>query len=347
MSILDVISGKRRGLGAALLRCGLTVLEPMYATAIAARNFAYDRRLPLTPIHRASLPVISVGNITTGGTGKTPTTAWIAKQLQSQGHRPVLISRGYRSLDGVENDEKLLLDELCPGVPHLQNPDRVQSARLATEQQLGDVLILDDGFQHRRLHRDLDIVLIDAVNPWGYGHLLPRGLLREPLRSLRRADMVLLTRTELVGDGDLQAIRDQITRRTPAPVVATRFVPTQLVSSHGETRELEMLREHPIAAFCGIGNPQAFRQALMRTTGHERLGFREFPDHHHFTPQDITDLADWATQQGARHVITTRKDLVKIRQPKIGNCHLWALDIDLECVDGASELLKALQRFRH
>lgn len=315
----------------------------MYAAAIAFRNFSYDRRLPFTPIHCASLLVISVGNITTGGTGKTPTTAWIAKQLQSLGRRPVLISRGYRSLDGVENDEKLLLDELCPGVPHLQNPDRVESANLAAEQQLGDVLILDDGFQHRRLHRNLDIVLIDAVNPWGYGHLLPRGLLRESLRALRRADLVLLTRTELVADGDLKVIRDEITRRTSVPIVSTRFVPSRLVDSHGKTLSLDTLREHSIAAFCGIGNPQAFREAVVRVAGHERFGFREFLDHHHYTPQDIDDLSHWATQHGAQHVITTRKDLVKIRQTTLGQSHLWALDIDLECVEGESELLTALQ----
>ncbi len=316
----------------------------MYAAAIAVRNFSYDRRLPFTPIHRASLPVISVGNITTGGTGKTPTTAWIAKHLQSQVHRPVLISRGYRSLDGVENDEKLLLDELCPGVPHLQNPDRVQSAKLAAEQQLGDVLILDDGFQHRRLHRDLDIVLIDAVVPWGYGHLLPRGLLRESLRALRRADLVLVTRTELVGDSDLKVIRDEMTRRTSAPIVTTRFVPSRLIDSHGEALSLDALREHTFAAFCGIGNPQAFREALVRVAGHERFGFREFPDHHHYTPQDIDDLTHWAAQHDAQRLITTRKDLVKIRQPTLGPSHLWALDIDLECVEGESDLLTALQR---
>lgn len=344
VSFLDLISGRQRGLGPSLLRFGLAALEPLYAAAVELRNLSYDRGCPCTPMRRATLPVISIGNITTGGTGKTPMTAWIARRLQTQGRRPVLLSRGYKSLNGTENDEKRLLDELLPGVPHLQNPDRVQAAQTATEQQLGDVLILDDGFQHRRLHRDLDIVLIDAVNPWGYGHLLPRGLLRERLGSLRRADVIVITRTELVSNQDLKSIRGQIARYTSVPMSTTQFVPSRLVASDGETLPLETLRESAFAAFCGVGNPHAFREALERVSGRPLVDFREFPDHCHYTASDLDKLRLWDTQRRIQHLITTRKDLVKIRQPMIGNCRLWALDIELVFTDLEAELSDALKR---
>src|SRR5690606_8255127 len=136
-----------------------------YGAAVQWRNFAFDRGW--YRVHRAGVPVISVGNLTTGGTGKTPLVAWLVHQLEQLGASPAILSRGYRSVDSHANDEKLVLDRLCPGVPHIQNPDRVAGARAALADGVCNLLVLDDGFQHRRLHRDLDLVLIDALNPWG------------------------------------------------------------------------------------------------------------------------------------------------------------------------------------
>jgi len=188
---LDLISGHRRGPAAACARGVLALCAPLYGLGVRWRNRCFDDP---ANTHAAGVPVISVGNLTTGGTGKTPVVAWIVNHLRDTGRRPAILSRGYKSLDGQANDEKLLLDRLCPSVPHIQNPDRVAGAREAVEHHGSNTLVLDDGFQHRRLRRDTDIVLIDALNPWGYGQLLPRGLLREPKHSLRRASLILITR---------------------------------------------------------------------------------------------------------------------------------------------------------
>ena len=170
---LDVISGRQHGLLAAVTRWGLSMLTPCYRAGVSIRNQLFD--LGWKRVHHVDVQVISVGNLTTGGTGKTPMVAWLAEWFRSQGKQPCIVSRGYRSLDEGGNDERRVLEQLCPNVPHEQNRDRVVAARRAIETHKSDVLILDDGFQHRRLSRDVDIVLIDALNPWGYGRLLPRG----------------------------------------------------------------------------------------------------------------------------------------------------------------------------
>ena len=147
--------------------------------------------------HRAAVPVISVGNITLGGTGKTPMVEWIARWYRRRGVRVALISRGYGHAGGI-NDEGLVLEENLPDVPHLQDPDRVALAEIAVDELESELIVLDDGFQHRRLARDLDLVMLDALDPFGLGRLFPRGLLREPVRSLRRASAVILSRADLI-----------------------------------------------------------------------------------------------------------------------------------------------------
>ena len=177
-----LVSGERRGLLAAGCRLGLSLLAAVYGLAVRLRTAGF--RFGLSRISRCQVPVISIGNLTAGGTGKTPLVAWLTKWCQSQALQPGLLSRGYRSDADGNNDEKQLLDQFCPGVPHLQQPDRVSAARAAIDRHDCNVLLLDDGFQHRRLHRDLDLVLIDATCPFGYERLLPRGLLREPTSAL-------------------------------------------------------------------------------------------------------------------------------------------------------------------
>src|SRR5690606_6118545 len=178
-----LISGQRRGFAARLARGALTLGELPYALAVLWRNRRYDRRPEL--VQHAPIPVVSIGNLTTGGTGKTPLVAWVARYLRGLDLRVVLLSRGYGAPDGALNDEALELEQRLPDVPHVQQPDRVAAVNLAAEEFASQIAVLDDGFQHRRLARDLDIVLLDALQPFGYGHLLPRGLLREPLKGLR------------------------------------------------------------------------------------------------------------------------------------------------------------------
>lgn len=337
----ELIVGQRRGFLPSVGRGALQSLSLFYGGAVRARNRAYDVRL--LRAQRAAVPVVSVGNITAGGTGKTPFVAWLAGWFRQRNMRVALLSRGYRALPGAVNDEKLVLDRLCPGVPHWQSPDRVASARAACAEHGAQVLILDDGFQHRRLARDLEIVLIDALNPWGYGYLLPRGLLREPLSGLRRADVIVLTRVDQCSDTARQEILTRIRAIHPrADVVEAAYPPQALVNAAGESQPLDALAAAPVAAFCGIGNPSAFRQMLTER-GLAAESFTPFPDHHHYTADELERLGHSAWQAGAAVILTTEKDLVKINRTDLGGCPLWAVRIGTELRSGREALERRLE----
>ncbi len=332
--IVEVLSGRDRSVGASLLRSGLSCAAPFYGLGVRLRNLAFDRGW--RTIRRVPAAVISIGNLTTGGTGKTPLVAWITNFLAAEGHRPAIVSRGYRSLDKGGNDEKRLMDQLCPGTPHLQNPSRFEAASTAIAEHSAGTIVLDDAFQHRQLHRDLDVVLIDALQPWGFGHLLPRGLLREPEKALARASIVILTRCEQTSAEGLRLLRREVAKWTSAPIVESTFRATGLVNFEGERLALDSLPRERVAAFCGIGNPEGFRRTLAEiglpaeTTPH-----RTFPDHHHYSTADVEDLARWAQSHSATALLTTRKDLVKIPNSHIGTASLWGVDLTLAFVDSA------------
>ena len=337
-SIHDLLSGRRRGLGAALLRSGLASLEPLYRLAVHWRNRGYERNAGRS--HRVACPVISVGNLTTGGTGKTPFVLWLAQQLQTAGRCPVILSRGYKGLADGANDEALELQTRAPGLHHLQGADRVALAYQAIQQYAADVLILDDGFQHRRLHRDLDIVLIDATLPFGYGHLLPRGLLREPLSSLGRAGVVVITRTDLVLSEELGRIQQTIARWAPvATCCFARQSADRLIGIDGLSQPLSALQSGKWYAFAAIGNPGNFRTTLERL-GCGIAGFHAFPDHHPFTAEDLNAIRRAAAATGADQLVCTGKDLVKIEPPAAKEPPLWALQTSLEISAGREALLQ-------
>ena len=337
----ELLSGRCRDVGASLLRGGLNLASWGYGTAMRLRNVAYESGW--LRIARVDAPVVSLGNITTGGTGKTPLAAWLANWLTQVGRTPGLLSRGYRSLDGAANDEKLVLDRLCPGVPHIQQRDRVSAARRLVSEHACDALILDDGFQHRRLHRDLDLVLVDALQPWGYGHLLPRGLLREPLSGLRRADIVLITRADCATNEQRAEIRRELMRwRGSSDCVEVAFVPQRLLGVDGSVRPVSDLAGCRLFGFCGIGNPRGFRQTL------EGLGaaceLQTFPDHHHYSAGEISALSQAARDTSADSVLTTLKDLVKIIPEAWSGPPLFAVDIGVEFLSGRELLESRLQR---
>jgi tetraacyldisaccharide 4'-kinase len=298
-------------------------------------------------MHRAAVPVVSIGNLTVGGTGKTPCVEFVARFYRERDRRVAILSRGYGSGEG-RNDEARVLEENLPDVPHLQGADRVVLARTAIEELESEVLVLDDGFQHRRLARDLDLVLVDATNPWGHGYLLPRGLLREPMSSLRRAGVVVLTRCDQAREDERRRLRQRVARVAPGvPVIETTHRPMGLVNGERETT-LEELRGRPVGAFCGIGNPQAFRRTLI-DLGAEVRDFRTYPDHHPYQREDVDALRTWARSLGKEAaVVTTQKDLVKLRLFRLGDCPLWALRIRFHVEAGeevlAERLLAALGR---
>lgn len=294
-------------------------------------------------MHRVRVPVVSVGNITLGGVGKTPLVEWLARWYRARGVRVTLISRGYGAEEGSRNDEALELEQKLPDVPHVQNPDRVEAAEMAIEEFECQLILLDDAFQHRRIHRDVDIVVLDALEPFGFEHVFPRGALREPLSGLRRADAVVLSRADLVSAEARTAIRERVHRFAPeAAWVEMRHRPRVLVSADGREETLSLLEGANVAAFCGIGNPVGFRGTL-ESCGCRIVAFREFPDHHAYTRDDVESLIEWSTEQAdASLIVCTHKDLVKIGEPSLGPRPLWALVIGVELLAGQESFEKLL-----
>lgn len=334
---LALVRGDKRGVWPALARGGLWALSVPYAWATGLRNWLYDRGWKKT--ERVSVPVVCVGNLTVGGTGKTPCVEYVARFYREHERRVAILSRGYGSAAG-RNDEALVLEENLPDVPHLQGADRTALARTAVEELESEILVLDDGFQHRRLARDLDLVLVDATNPWGYGRQLPRGLLRESPRGLRRASLALLTRCDQVDEPTLTKLRTRMGQLAPGlPLVETTHQPAAWINSAEQRQPREFLTGRPVAGFCGIGNPEGFRRTLV-ALGLNVLAWRTFPDHHAYSRGDIDELRVWAKQLPAEAaLVTTQKDLVKIRLETLADRDLWALRIEL-AVRAGKEILE-------
>lgn len=338
---LRLVSGEARGPWPTLERLGLRVASVPYGLTVRLRNAAYQRGWLRS--ERVLVPVVSVGNLTAGGTGKTPCVEHIARFYRGLDRRVAILSRGYGGAGG-RNDEALVLEENLPDVPHLQGADRVALARTAVEELESEVLLLDDGFQHRRLARDLDLVLIDAMAPWGHGYLLPRGLLREPTSSLRRAGVILLTRCDQTPPEQRDRLRQTIARIAPhAPIVETTHRAVELSNSDGENAPLDVLREGPSAAFCGLGNPEAFRRSLV-DLGARLEDFRVYPDHHAYNREDVESLRRWAgTLPAGTAIVTTQKDLVKLRLSRLADRPLWCLRIRLHVESGQDALEERLR----
>ncbi len=335
--MLEIVSGRRSGVIAGLWRFGLGMLTPVYGVAIWFRNKAFDWEWK--KVETADVPVISIGNLTTGGTGKTPFVIWVARQLRERDVRVCVLSRGYKAIDGQANDESLELQRAIPDVPVLENPNRVASARLAVEELEMQAILLDDGFQHRRLARDLNVVLIDATNPFGYGRLLPRGLLREPRSALQRADVVVITRVNLVRDDEIGKILTRIVQFVAKEnVVVTETVPKRWIRSDGKAFPLEELADQPLLAICGIGNPDGFF-SLLAKSGFRVCRKRVFPDHHHFGADDVENVTATARDSGAVSIVCTVKDLVKLERNRIGQFPLYALETGIRFCRG-EELLR-------
>jgi len=337
---VDLISGRKRGLSAGLKRAALLAASWPYGWVTGWRNRLYDwgwkRSRP------ASVPVVSVGNLTVGGTGKTPCVEYVARFYRSLDLQVAILSRGYGSTSGP-NVEAQLLEENLPDVPHLQGVDRVTLAETAVEELDSELLVLDDGFQHRQLRRTLDLVLIDATRPWGFGHLLPRGLLRESPRSLRRAHAILLTRCDVVTDQALAELHHKVAKLAPSvPVMETVHRPVAWVNAEGQNRPVDEFRGRTALAFCGIGNPDSFRKTLAQFAI-EVKDFQTFRDHYAYRRADVEELERWADSSPPDSLlVTTQKDLVKLQIAHLAGRELWALRIELVVQKGEAELHKLL-----
>jgi len=289
------------------------------------------------------VPVISVGNITTGGTGKTPLVAWLAKYISSKKNCTIL-TRGYKAArDWV--DEPALLAHSAPDTPVVVNPNRVAGARDAIKNG-AEVLILDDAFQHRRLARDLDIVTIDATRPFGYDRILPAGLLREPLGCLKRADAVIITRVDQVDKNRIEEIQRTIKAINPLLVIATAFhKPLCIRDGQDVESQPVQLKDKKVFTFCGIGNPDAFFNTV-KSVGAAIAGSMIFDDHYHYTKADIDRIAAGAKASKADLVLTTEKDFSKIDTAWLTKTPVKFayLAVEIELLAGAERITELIDK---
>ena len=319
----------------------LAPLTPLYRVAVAARIGAYHRGWLRSS--RLPVPVISVGNLIFGGTGKTPTVIALVRDLVRRGRHPAVLTRGYgRAVDetvvliGPEpgetfreaGDEPIELAQRLPGVPIVVDADRARGGVEALSRG-ADVLVLDDGFQHLRLERDLDLVLVDAGDPWGGGRLPPRGRLREPLSGLTRADAVLVTKVGPDPEPVLASVRRVVAEQgLEVPVLAARLEPTTIRRGHDQTGP-EVLGGTPVFAVAGLARPGGFAD-LLRTAGAEVVGTRWFADHHPFTGTEVEEALAAAAALGAV-VVTTAKDAVKMPS----EAEVWVVEASMVPVEGS------------
>ena len=338
----EVVSGRQQGLRASLLRILLQCLEAPYAFLSALRNISYDHGL--CKIETVDTPVISVGNLTLGGTGKTPLVQWLAQWFQDRSSRVALVSRGYKAAPGSLNDEARELAEKLGRIPHIQNRNRAQAAREAICGHQSQVILLDDGFQHRKLDRALDIVLIDALEPYGFDHIFPRGMLRESLSSLCRADAIGLSRADAISAHQRTTIRNRIQALAPHAVwFETVHQPRQLLRHQAPSNNLTWLRNRSVAAFCGLGNPSGFQHTLA-TCGCQITAFHALPDHYAYTEQNLQTLATSLAQTPTVDaVLCTCKDLGKITRSEVAGIPLYSLDIGMQFIHGQNDLEACLQ----
>ena len=290
-----------------------SILQPLTRPAswgwrgiIGVRNRRYDRG---RGVHRADCPVISVGNLTTGGTGKTPMVRWIVERLRDDGRRPAVLLRGYGSHDPDQSDEARLYREVLDGVPILANPDRVAALhRHLLDEPATDCAVLDDGFQHRRLHRDLDLVLVDATVPLDSLRMLPAGHLREPLESLRRADAVVITRSAGV-DAELSARIESLHGRPPLAWTDHGWSGLELHADGSlQVEDCSWLDGRRFACRLGIGHPGPVR-AQLQAAGGEIVEDLPVRDHAPFARSELDRLL--ALEGRVDGIFMTAKDRVK------------------------------------
>jgi tetraacyldisaccharide 4'-kinase len=303
---IGLAEDKGKGALDALFSFFLLLASFIYGIVLRLALFCY--RAGILKTSRAKCRVISVGNITWGGTGKTPFVAAVAEFLQQKGRRPAVLIRGYGK------DEVYMLKDKFEHIPVLAGRDRVKTARDVLARYRVDTIILDDAFQHWRLERDVDIVLVDATLPFGNRRLIPRGILREPLSSLSRADILILTRRDLAGE-NIERIKKELRRYNPqAPLFEAEHSPSHLCrlrSSEKIKEELSSIAGRPVAVVCGIANPQAFEKTLTNLGAKAVLRFC-FSDHYRYGKDDLERIEEQCLRNKISTVVTTEKDAAKL-----------------------------------
>jgi tetraacyldisaccharide 4'-kinase len=345
-----------RGFGPAVTRV-LDVAAGGYRGLLGTRDWLYG--LGLLRSRRLGCPVVSVGNLTVGGTGKTPAAELAVRTLTELGRLPALVSRGYgRRTHGVQivadaasirldaeegGDEPFLLARRLPGVPVVVGGNRYEAARHAIERFGVTAIVLDDAFQHRTLGKDVEVVMARARAPWGNGRLLPGGPLREPLAALRRADLIVVTGAR--GPDDVGEVAEAARTHAPdTPLLAARHVPTECWEA-GPMKDvaLSSLLGRRLFLFAGIGAPEGFRR-LLDETGVVEAGFARFGDHHWYSREDLRALDAQAAAAGADGLVTTEKDWVRLRRLPPAKRPVYVIAVRLELLSGQAEWDAAFRR---
>jgi tetraacyldisaccharide 4'-kinase len=370
---LEVIFEEKPGKRATLLRGFLFILSKVFAFGVKLRHYLYKVRI-LRDV-TVGVQVIAVGNLTVGGTGKTPVVEKLARELQAQGRTVAILSRGYRSKPPpllqrlinkillredrtpprvVSDGKSLLLDSEKAGdepymlasnlkdVVVLVDKDRVKAGRYAVEKFGCDTLLLDDGFQYWKLHgKRLDVVLVDCQQPFGNGYLLPRGTLREPPSHLERADVIFITKC----DGNTQKLREQIANLNPnALLIECVHEPLYFVDVFTfEQHSLDLIKGKKIAALSGIAQPESFENCLLRL-GAELVYRRRFADHHRFTQQEILNVINQSKKKQAQYIITTQKDAVRFPKIDRRDIPILYMRVEIKIIHGARDFNECVRR---
>ncbi|MEP4077582.1 tetraacyldisaccharide 4'-kinase [Haloferula sp.] len=373
----DVIFGRAKGFRAGMTRMLMSVLSVVFRQLVRARLMIFRRRWKQQA--HLGTQVISIGNITVGGTGKTPVTEMLARTLRDRGRSVSILSRGYKSrrlkqaqnwkdetgkvIDPekmpkvVSDGNDLLLDSKFAGdepymlaqnldrVSVVVDKDRIKGGRFAVRHLGADTLVLDDGLQYLRLAHGTDIVLVDRTAPYGTGHLLPRGTLREPPANLLRASYILITKC----DGSSNAaLIEQLRRHNPyAPIIECAHGPRYLEELFtGNRKPLDYLQDKWVAAISGIAVPESFEKSLENLGARVEIR-RHFPDHYRFNSREINAFMERCIERDMQLVVTTEKDAVRFPKPRDITVPIWFLRIEVEILKGHDEWEEMIDRFCH
>lgn len=371
--VLEVISGERRGKTAAVVLACLFAFSKLFELGVKLRGFLYNARILRDTT--LGVQVIAIGNLSVGGTGKTPVVEKFARELRDQGRKVAILSRGYRSrppslrerlLDRllwhkdhtpprvVSDGKSLLLDsEMAGDEPHmlasnlkdvvvLVDKNRVKAGRYAIEKFGCDTLLLDDGFQYWKLRgRRHDVVLVDCQQPFGNGHLLPRGTLREPPSHLARASTIFITKS----NGKTSELRARLSRINPnAPIIECIHHPLYFVDVFtGERHSLELINGKKVASLSGIAQPESFEQSLINLGG-ELVYSKRFADHHRFTQQEVLNVINRSKKRQAAMIITTQKDAVRFPKLDRRDIPIYYVRVEIKIIEGAKDFNDCVRR---
>jgi tetraacyldisaccharide 4'-kinase len=339
-NIKNIMEGKG---GNPVLSFVLLILSWFYGLGHRLRLNLY--KIGILKTKALPVPVISIGNITVGGTGKTPAVIMIAELLKETGKKVAVLSRGYKGKAAGEinvvsdgnkilmkpiesGDEPYMIASRLKGVPVITGADRYKTGMYAVEKFGAEVILLDDGYQHVQLKRILNILLLDSNSPFGNGYILPRGTLREPASYIDRTDVIIFTKSELrTPNPELQTLKD-------IPICKSRYISEGFFDmNNSRTINLNEVKGKRVFAFCGIASPDSFKNSL-KEAGIDIKGFISFEDHYQFTKEDIEGLINKAGDSGAEVLITTEKDAVRLLEFEPIPFPVWIFKIKMEIFDG-------------